>query len=79
MPGQTNDKIFWSILGLSELDREIDQCIFLIPEIDQGKVLTPKIDCEIDREKVFGTNVRVLEKSRNIDQEREKKNTRKIL
>ena len=43
---------------------------FLTPEIDRaidrGKVLNPKKDCKIGRDKVLETDLRFLEKSRKI-------------
>ena len=52
-------------------------------EIDRGKVLNPRKDCEIDGDKVLGTALRSLEKSRIMGQKDEKigkikKNTLKM-
>ena len=44
---QADDGIVGSIFGLTEKDREKDR----------GKVLTPKIDCEIDPDKVLRCKV----------------------
>ena len=42
-------------------------------EIDRGKVLTPRTNCKIDKDRVLGTNKRFLEKSRKMGQKDDKK------
>ena len=46
------------------------------PVIGKGKVLTPKINHEIDQNKALGTEIRFLKKCRNIDQKRKKRRKR---
>ena len=74
---RTNDGIVGTIFGLTEIDPEKDRSKVLTPEIyreiDQGNFLTPRKYCKIDRDKVLGTDLRFLEKSRKTGQKDEKK------